>query len=133
MELIEKDPTEFAYVKKDKQTIEELGEGEILKYLKKEVLALFLKTAKKYGLEHDYLAFLILSYSGIRAGELIALKWKDIDFVIHTISITKTYYNEKDNTFQYQLLPPKTKRSRRRIIVDEEVINTLINHKEAQN
>lgn len=47
----------------------------------------------EFGLEHDYLVFLILSYSGIRIGELIALKWKDIDFVNHTISITKTYYN----------------------------------------
>jgi integrase len=43
--------------------------------------------------------FLIVSYTGIRVGELVALKWKDIHFVNHTISITKTYYNEKNNTF----------------------------------
>ena len=72
--------------------------------------------------------FLILSYTGIRVGELVALKWKYIDFVNHTISITKTYYNEKNNTIQYQLLPPKTRKSRRKIIVDEEVINTLKKH-----
>ncbi|MDQ0216487.1 integrase [Oikeobacillus pervagus] len=94
---------------------------------------MFLKTAKNRGLEHDYLMFLILAYTGIRVGELVALKWKDIDFVNHSISITKTYYNEKNNTFQYQLVPPKTKKSRRKIIVDEGVINTLKNHKEAQN
>lgn len=116
-----------------KKTIEQLEEEELPKYLEKEELALFLKTAKEHGLEHDYLMFLILSYTGIRIGKLVALKWKDIDFVNHTISITKTYYNEKNNTFQYQLLPPKTKRSRRRIIVDEEVINTLKSHKATQN
>jgi len=133
LEMIKKDPTEFAYLKKDKKTIEQLEEEELPKYLEKEELALFLKTAKEHGLEPDYLMFLIFSYTGIRAGELVALKWKDIDFVNHTISITKTYYNEKNNTFQYQLLPPKTKRSRRKIIVDAEVINTLKSHKEAQN
>ncbi|MEI4770014.1 tyrosine-type recombinase/integrase [Psychrobacillus sp. FJAT-51614] len=57
--------------------------------MEKEELALFLKTAKERGLELDYLIFLILSYTGIRVGELVALKWKDIDFVNQTISITK--------------------------------------------
>jgi integrase len=69
-ELIKRDPTEFAYLKKAKKTIEQLEEEEIPKYLEKGELALSLKTVKEHGLEHDYLAFLILSYSGIRAGEL---------------------------------------------------------------
>ena len=133
LELIKKDPTEFAYVKKDKKTIEQLEEEEVPKYLEKEDLALFLKTSKNYGLEHDYLMYLILAYSGIRVGELVALKWKDIDFINHTISITKTYYNPKNNTLEYQLVTPKTRKSRRKIIVDEEVINALKDHKNAQN
>ncbi|WP_336497574.1 tyrosine-type recombinase/integrase [Psychrobacillus sp. FJAT-51614] len=66
-----------------------MEEEEVPKYLEKEELALFLKTAKERGLELDYLIFLILSYTGIRVGELVALKWKDIDFVNQTISITK--------------------------------------------
>ncbi|MBB6454870.1 hypothetical protein HNQ94_003359 [Salirhabdus euzebyi] len=57
LELIKKDPTEFAYVKKDKKTIEQLEEEEVPNYLEKEELALFLETAKQNGLEHDYLAF----------------------------------------------------------------------------
>jgi len=72
MELIKKDPTEFAYLKKEQKTIEQLEEEEIPKYLEKEELALFLKTAKHYGLEHDFLVFFILSYTGIRVGELVA-------------------------------------------------------------
>lgn len=133
MELIKKDPTEFAYLKKEKKTIEQLEEEEIPKYLEKEELALFLKTAEEHGLEHDYLMFLILSYTGIRVGELVALKWKDVDFVNHTISITKTYYNPKNNTLEYLLVTPKTKKSRRKIIVDEEIINTLKKHKKVQH
>jgi integrase len=73
--------------------------------------------------------FLVLSYTGIRVGELVALKWKDIDFINHTISITKTYYNPNNNTLKYQLVPPKTRKSRRKIIVDEDVIIALKEHK----
>ncbi|MBY0124419.1 site-specific integrase [Bacillus sp. S/N-304-OC-R1] len=133
LELIKKDPTEFAYVKKDKKTIEQLEEEEVPKYLEKEELALFLETAKNNGLEHDYLVFLILAYTGIRVGELVALKWKDIDFKNHTISITKTYYNPNNNTLEYHLVPPKTRRSKRKIVVDEDVIQALKKHKEVQD
>ncbi|MCM3768158.1 site-specific integrase [Neobacillus niacini] len=133
LELIKKDLTEFAYVKKDKKTIEQLEEEEVPKYLEKEELALFLETAKANGLEHDYLVFLILAYTGIRVGELVALKWKDIDFKNHTISITKTYYNPNNNALEYQLVTPKTRKSRRKIIADEEVINVLKEHKKVQD
>ena len=49
----------------------------------------------------DILIFLTLAYTGMRVGELVVLKWKDIDFVNQTISITKTYYNP-NNTVQFQ-------------------------------
>jgi integrase len=84
-------------------------------------------------LELDYLMFLVLSYTGMRVGELVALKWKDVDFVNHTISITKTYYNPNINTLKYQLVPPKTRKSRRKIIVDEDVIIALKEHKKKQD
>lgn len=80
----------------------------------------------------DYLMFLLLSYTGMRAGELCALKWKDIDFGEETISITKTYYNPTNNTLNYQLLTPKTKSSRRVITIDPLVINELLKHKREQ-
>ncbi|WP_233880199.1 site-specific integrase [Virgibacillus halodenitrificans] len=85
-------------------------------------------TGKRY-----YLVFLILSYSGIRVGELIALKWKDIDFVNHTISITKTCYNPSNIALKYQLGTPKTRKSRRKIIVDGDVIEALNDHKKVQD
>lgn len=132
LELIKKDPTEFAYVKKDKKTIEQLEEEEVPKYLEKEELALLLETAKANGLEHDYLVFMILAYTGIRVGELVALKWRDVDFKNHTISITKTYYNPNNNALEYQLVTPKTRKSKRKIIVDEEVFHQLMEHKKVQ-
>jgi integrase len=108
MRLIKNDPTELAYLKKDRKTVEELEEQDIPKYMEKEELALLLQTAAQKGLDLDYLIFLTLSYTGMRVGELVALKWKDIDFEEHTISITKTYYNPTNNTLEYQLVPPKT-------------------------
>lgn len=132
MKIIKQDPTEFAYLKKDRKTIEELEEQEIPKYMEKEELALLLQTAAQKGLELDYLIFLTLSYTGMRVGELVALKWKDIDFEEQTISITKTYYNPTNNTLEYQLVPPKTRKSKRAIVVDEGVIAALKEHMELQ-
>ncbi|MFO1442052.1 tyrosine-type recombinase/integrase [Bacillus sp. Bva_UNVM-123] len=74
-----------------------------------------------------------LAYTGISVGELVALKWSDIDFTKQTIRITKTYKNVGNNTLKYQLEPPKTKKSRREVVVDELVINTLLKYKETQD
>lgn len=132
MGVIKKDPTEFSYLKRDKKTIEELEAQELPKYMEKEELAHFLNTAAQKGLDMDYLIFLTLSYTGMRVGELVALKWKDIDFNENTISITKTYYNPKNNTLEYQLVTPKTRRSKRNIVVDETVISALKEHMATQ-
>jgi integrase len=62
----------------------------------------------------------------------VALKWKDVDLKNHTISITKTYYNPNNNALEYQLVTPKTRKSKRKIIVDGEVIQQLKEHKKVQ-
>ena len=54
----------------------------------------------------------------MRAGELLALKWSDIDFENNTISITKTYYNPNNNKKHYQILTRKTESSIGKITVD---------------
>jgi integrase len=133
MELIKKDPTEFAYIPKDETTVEEIEKEEIPNYLEKEELSLFLKTAEEKGLERDYPIFKLLAYTGIRVGELCALKWKDIDFEEGSISITKTYYNPNNNIRKYQLVPPKTQKGKRIIDVDPSVLTLLEKHRAAQN
>lgn len=110
LELIKKDPTAFVILKKEKKTLEELKEPEIPKYLEKEELTLFLDTAAKKGLEKDFLIFLVLSYTGIRVGELVSLQWSDIDFIKNSIRIIKTYYNPSNNTVQYELGTPNVSR-----------------------
>jgi integrase len=125
-DLLLADPTEYAFIPKDKKTVEDIENQKVEdKYLEKHELKAFLDTAKTQGEIDDYVIFLTLAWTGLRAGELLALKWKDIDFEENTINITKTYYNPKNNTKDYKLLPPKTKGSIRKIDVEVEVIDAL--------
>jgi len=134
LELIKNDPTRYAAVPKTTKTIEELEEEEeIEKYLEKDELSLFLQTANDKGLDKDYLIFLFLAYTGVRIGELCALKWKDIDFIEGSVNITKTYYNPTNKATAYELSPPKTKASKRKISVDGVVLEELKKHKSSQN
>jgi integrase len=131
---IRKDPTEFAFVPKLQKTVEELEkEEEIPKYLEREELVAFLHTAKWKGLERDHVIFSILAHTGMRSGELCALKWSDIDFEEQTISITKTYYNPTNNIKDYTLLPPKTPTAKRIITVERELLDLIEDHRALQN
>ncbi|GGK00765.1 site-specific integrase [Lentibacillus kapialis] len=129
-----KDPTQFAEMPKKQETVEEIESQEVKElYLEKEELAGFLQAAKVWGLERDYIIFLTLAYTGLRAGELVVLKWKDIDFEKQEISVTKTLYNPNNNTVKYRLVPPKNKGSIRTIGIDEIVLKELEKHQTQQN
>ncbi len=54
--------------------------------------------------------------TGIRIGELLGLKWEDIDFEKKTISINRTLVytkNEKTGKFGFEMQSPKTRHSKR--------------------
>lgn len=124
--LIKIDPTEHAIVPRTAQTVEEIeNNAEIPKYLEKEELAKFLRIAKEHGMDGDYETYLTLAYTGMRLGEFLVLRESDIDFEECVISITKTYFNEKNKISDYELLPPKTKKSTRKIDVEPIVIKVI--------
>lgn len=132
--LIKKDPTEYAVIPREQKTVEDLeSQKEIPKYLERDELLRFLEIARTKGLDLDYPIFLMLAYTGMRIGELLALKWSDIDFEEQTISITKTIYNNNNSVKNYQLLTPKTRSSVRVIDVDEYVIIELKKIRAKQN
>lgn len=132
--LIRKNPTESAVLPLTQKTIEDIElEKQIPKHLEREELFTFLETAKTKGLSLDYPIFLTLAYTGMRVGELSALKWSDIDFKEKTISITKTYYSPDNNSREYKLLTPKTKSSVRVIDIDETVLEELKKLRAIQN
>lgn len=137
--LIREDPVKKAYIKKDPKVIKETNEDDQKKqdedlpnYFEKEELKVFLDAAKTNGLYMDYLIFTMLAYTGMRVGELVVLKWNDIDFTKRTVRINKTYYNEYNNIAKYELVLPKTEKSKRKIVVSNLVIELLKKHKEEQ-
>ncbi|UDF17559.1 site-specific integrase [Bacillus pumilus] len=132
--IILDDPTEYAQKPKDIKTVEDLEKQSIEdKYFEKHELKTFLNIANK-NFDHEYYTmFFLLAWTGIRVGELAALKWSDVDFENNSISITKTYFNDRDNTKEFEILTPKTKGSVRVIDIEPEVIAVLKKHKANQN
>jgi integrase len=134
LKLIKEDPTEYAEFPKKQKTVEELEhEKDIPKYFEKNELKDFLDCVEVDPDQQYYAIFVLLAYTGMRIGELCALKWKDIDFNKKEIRIYKTYYNPGNNTTKYTLLTPKTKQSKRTITIDDFTVNVLKAHKAYQN
>ena len=131
MRLIKAMPSEGIKRPKKKVSVEELEDIEIhKKFLEKDELFKFLEVAKyHHSPQNSFEVFTTLAYTGMRAGELLALKWSDIDFENNTISITKTYYNPNNNKKHYQILTPKTESSIGKISVDPHVIQLLKDYK----
>lgn len=66
----------------------------------------------------EYTAVLLLAYTGLRRGEAQALRWNDIDFINKKLTVdeTKDYFGVRS---------PKTKRSRRTIIISDVILMQL--------
>lgn len=132
--LIKEAPTKGIKLPKKKKTVSDLENDNSIneKFLEKEELEEFLTVTKNEGLESDLLAFTMLAYTGLRIGELVALKWSDIDFSEHTLRVIKTYYNPTNNKLKYTLLTPKTEGSIRTITIDPLLVDLLKQHKQQQ-
>lgn len=65
-------------------------------------------------------------YTGMRLGEIMALKWSDINFSFKTISISKSY----DYVSGGKIKPPKTESSNRTISVNQSLLDLLNQLKE---
>lgn len=70
----------------------------------------------------SYMAFMLLYWTGMRLGEVLALTPADIDFEKSTISITKSYQRLGK---QDVITPPKTRKSKRIITIPEFLIADL--------
>ena len=76
-----------------------------------------------------YAAFVLAATTGMRRGEVMGVRWSDIDFDSNMLSIVQTI-----TTVDYQpvVSTPKTKRSRRVVFLDEQTIGVLKAHRTAQ-
>lgn len=83
----------------------------------------FLKFAKDYN--RYYIAFLLALTTGMRQGEILGLRWKDIDFEQDCLRITQTLSNDGKEIFPYT----KTKAGIRTVDLPEETRVQLLIHK----
>nr|DAS99021.1 MAG TPA: RECOMBINASE CRE [Caudoviricetes sp.] len=94
------------------------------KFFTKKELTVFLDLAKKYASPVLFVAWWTLAYTGLRRGELLALKWSDIDFENRTLRVERTLVRISG---QLSTQSPKTKKSRRMITLDPRTIEILKN------
>lgn len=87
----------------------------------------FIKAAKEYRL---YAAFYLEIFSGLRRGEVLGLRWKDVDFKAKTIEVVQQLVRTPKGDYIFQ--EPKTKLSKRKVIVPDEVLVQLKEHKKKQ-
>ncbi len=75
-----------------------------------------------------YLPTMIAYYTGMRAGEICALQWKDINLATRTIRITKTAkdYRTDSGRHEVEISNPKTPKSTRTIPIIDELRTILI-------
>lgn len=87
----------------------------------KEELSEFLKFAKEYS-DAFHVFYHTIAYTGLRRGEALALKWKEIDLDNKTITVNHTAVILDGKQV---LQSPKTKASKRIIQIDDNTIKIL--------
>lgn len=87
---------------------------------------LFLKTIKGTS---SYNQYALLLQTGLRTGEMIGLRWTDVDFEKRILHIRRTM-EYQHSTGRWSIGEPKTKNSVRDVPLTQEAINILKNQKE---
>lgn len=73
-----------------------------------------------------YRGIILCLYTGLRIGELLALRWNDIDFEKNILSVTKTCHDGNENGEHVRIIDsPKTEKSRRQIPLSKTLVKIL--------
>lgn len=123
MDILDSNPFDKVIKPKSRQT-QRKGN-----FLTKEELKEFLKLAQTATLSYFFPLVHLMSYTGLRQGEALALKWSDIDFENKKITVNKTAVWIKE---KQALQTPKTKNSKRVISIDPATVAILKNWKKDQ-
>ena len=123
MDILDSNPFDKVIKPKSRQT-QRKGN-----FLTKEELKEFLKLAQNTTLSYFFPLVHLMSYTGLRQGEALALKWSDIDFENKKITVDKTAARIKE---KQTLQTPKTKNSKRVISIDPTTLSILKSWKKDQ-
>ncbi len=74
----------------------------------------------------------VMLFLGLRRGELLGLKWEDVDYNNKTITIQRNLIRGGDTGVELYLKDPKTEDSTRTIVLSENIIELLKKHQEEQ-
>jgi len=108
-----------------------LQKADLCVFTKKQAL-LFLDLAKGHRLEAIFTVALSL---GMREGEILGLRWQDVDLNAGTLEISHTLQRVKRpgaKKGKLELIPPKTDRSRRILALPQAAIAALLAHRARQ-
>lgn len=88
----------------------------------------FLETAKKYFI---YPYIILAMTTGLRRGELLGLKWSDIDFENKTITVNRQiqYTRQPDGHYRFVETVPKTTQAYRTVPLPDDALPVLANYK----
>ena len=76
-----------------------------------------------------YAPCFLAAMTGMRRGEVLGLRWQDVDFANETLSIQQSLISVE---YQLQFTTPKTRRARRVVALDERTLMVLKGHRKSQ-
>lgn len=96
---------------------------------------IFLESIKNDRL---FALYLLEITTGMRKGEILGLKWNNIDLVNKRVTIQQSLcnirdYSSNDRKYKLVLMEPKTEKSKRTLPLSDFVIAALAKHRERQN
>lgn len=118
--LIRSNPMDGVIRPKRRKRVDE--EKFVAPYYTKDELLDFIEITKSYP-DPLYPIFRILAFTGLRKGELLGLRWKDIDFRNKTLSVKQTLATVENWRLEFQV--PKTEKSLRTISLDDETLQVI--------
>lgn len=91
-----------------------------------EEVAIFLSAMSDHRL---YAAYLLAASTGMRRGEVLGLRWRDIDLAAKRLAVRQTV-----GTVNYEIVigTPKTNRGRRSIALDPTTVQAIKDHRKRQ-
>lgn len=123
LHLIKINPADAARVPRKKLTVEEIEQDRIADmFLEREELAEFLEETNRYGNFVYIVLIYVLTFSGARPGEAIALYERDVFRESNQIWISKTMFRRERRKEIFEVTPPKTLTSIRKVDMDPHII-----------